>query len=196
MISDELVRRRGGGITQDSDSSPRRRLSSSASYYLLLELNQIRRAVQLHVQRRARLVLLRLRVPGEHLGTIIRQELSVSWLERRQTLQEAVLLVTRAKRHAGVGSLMQELDVHGEPGHVHRELPAGDPAVVEPGKLAILQDGRTQSEFGAQPHRKHRHRLRLADLNKRARYIELRICRIPQDIFKKDSSERNSKSFS
>lgn len=141
-------------------------LSRPTSYYLLLELHQVRRAVKLHVQRRARLVLLRLRVPGEHLGAIVRQQLGVPWLERCQALQEAVLLVSRAERHRGVWPLMQEPNVYGKPGHVHRELPTSYPAIVESSELAALQDRRTQSELGAQPHREHRHRLRLANLKR------------------------------
>ena len=116
--------------------------SRSSSYYLLLENNEIRRTIDFHIERCARLVFLRLRMPCEYTRAIVTKQLDLFRLKGCQTFEKTVLFETGSIRHRRVWPLQKKFHAHGETSHVHWKLSSGYPTVIKTGKLSVLHDRR------------------------------------------------------
>lgn len=99
-----------------------------------------------------------------YLGAAGSQQFDFRVVERRQAAQEPVLLVAGVVGHDRLRPAQEELDAHGEAGHVDRILAAADPAVVEAGQRAVADDGAAEAVLGDQPDRPHRDLLRVPHL--------------------------------
>lgn len=99
-----------------------------------------------------------------NLSTLVRQQLDFVVIQRCEATQKSVLLITGLEGHLRLGSLVQELDTHCEPRHIHGILASTYPTIVVPVQFTITYNGTADASLCHQPHRPHGHLLRVAHL--------------------------------